>query len=220
MSVAKLMPNEGNTGDMTAQVKRDFYRPGWIEDSFNRTVRGLNIDLTKLYNDDANLLIGPLAKLSELMSDGVEVTTRFDEDATARVQDISTSGPSYQKWRVEPLGMIGRAGVDSGATFILDLLKGSKHIPDGGLLGSRGAVSGANESDETLTYVAADSRISLGPEMEGSGLERISPNPVHPLDFLGVRVELSKPFDVGLLSAHITTDHAEQDIETIKPPEA
>lgn len=220
MSVAKLMPNEGNSGDMTAQVRRDFYKPGWIDDSFTRIVRGLKVDLTELYADDANLAIGPLAKLSNLMADTNEIAKRFEEDASSRVQEISTSGPSYQKWRVEPLGMIGQPGVDSGATFILDLGKGSKQIPDGNLLGAQGQVGGFNELDDNLTYIAADSRIDTSPEFEQMKFEKISHNPLHPLDFLGVRVELSKPFDSSLLHKKEAETSVVEETDFIKPPEA
>lgn len=220
MSVAKLMPNEGNSGDMTAQVRRDFYKPGWIDDSFTRIIRGLKVDLTELYADDANLVIGPLAKLSDLLSDANQTAKRFEDDASARVQEISTSGPSYQKWRVEPLGMIGQPGVDSGATFILDLGKGSRQIPDGNLLGARGKVSGSNELDANLTYIAADSRIDVSPEFEEMKFERISHNPLHPLDFLGVRVELSKPFNASLFNKDGNNVPVAEETEYIKPPEA
>jgi hypothetical protein len=220
MSVAKLMPNEGNSGDMTAQVRRDFYRPGWIDDGFTRIIRGLNIDLTELYADDANLVIGPLAKLSDLMADTNQVARRFEEDASSRVQEISTSGPSYQKWRVEPLGMIGQPGVDSGATFILDLAKANRQIPDGNLLGARGKVSGSNELDDNLTYIAADSRIDVSPEFEEMKFERLSHNPLHPLDFLGVRVELSKPFNSSLFHKEDTSTAFDDESHDIKPPEA
>lgn len=220
MSVAKLMPNEGNAGDMTEQVKRDFYKPGWIDDSFTRIVRGLKVDLTELYADDANLAIGPLAKLSGLMSDTDEMAKRFEEDASSRVQEISTSGPSYQKWRVEPLGMIGQSGLDSGATFILDLAKGSRQIPDGNLLGAQGQVGGFNELDENLTYIAADSRIEASQEFEQAKLEKISHNPLHPLDFLGVRVELSKPFNSSLFGKKETESSVTEESDYIKPPEA
>jgi hypothetical protein len=220
MSVAKLMPNEGNSGDMTAQVRRDFYKPGWIEDGFTRVIRGLDVDLTALYADDANLAIGPLAKLSNLMSDSAQVSRRFEEDASARVQQISTSGPSYQQWRVEPLGMIGQPGVDSGATFILDLAKGTRQVPDGNLLGARGKVSGSNELDDNLTYIAADSRIDITPEFERINFERISHNPLHPLDFLGVRVELSKPFNSGLFRTEATDAQESDQPEEPEAPEA
>jgi hypothetical protein len=220
MSVAKLMPNEGNSGDMTAQVKRDFYKPGWIDDSFTRMVRGLNFDLTELYADDANLVIGPLAKLSTLAADTNEMARRFEQDASSRVQEISTSGPSYQKWRVEPLGMIGQPGVDSGATFILDLAKGNKHIPHGNLLGAQGQVGGFNELDENLTYIAADSRIDTPREFEQMKFEKIAHNPLHPLDFLGVRVELSKPFNSSLFSKKDEESSVAEETDFIKPPEA
>jgi hypothetical protein len=220
MSVAKLMPNEGNTGDMTAQVKREYYKPGWIDDSFTRIVRGQKVDLTDLYNDDANLVVGPLAKLSAMMSNGDEFAKMFDEDASIRVQEISTSGPSYQKWRVEPLGMIGQAGVDSGSTFILELAKESVRIPDGDLLSARGQVNGANDLDGNLTYIAADSRIVSNPELDGEKLERISPNPLHPLDFIGVRVELSKPFGSSLLNLKTHGAPEIEHPEVIERPEA
>jgi hypothetical protein len=220
MSVAKLMPNEGNTGDMTAQVKRDFYRPGWIEDSFARITRRVNVNLTDLYNDDANLEVGPLATLAKLFSTGDEIAKMLDQDASARVQEISTSGPSYQKWRVEPLGMIGQHGIDSGSTFILELTKGNVRIPDGDILSARGQVNGSNDLDENLTYFAADSRIVSNPELNVEELEKITPNPLHPLDFLGVRVEISKPFATELLNTN-TEGHSDIDpIEMIERPEA
>jgi hypothetical protein len=155
-----------------------------------------------------------------MMSNGDEFAKMFDEDASIRVHEISTSGPSYQKWRVEPLGMIGQAGVDSGSTFILELAKESVRIPDGDLLSARGQVNGANDLDGNLTYIAADSRIVSNPELDGEKLERISPNPLHPLDFIGVRVELSKPFGSSLLNLKTHGAPEIEHPEVIERPEA
>jgi hypothetical protein len=116
--------------------------------------------------------------------------------------------------------MIGQPGVDSGATFILDLAKGNKHIPHGNLLGAQGQVGGFNELDENLTYIAADSRIDTPREFEQMKFEKIAHNPLHPLDFLGVRVELSKPFNSSLFSKKDEESSVAEETDFIKPPEA
>ena len=151
----------------------------------------MNIDLNTLYADDANQVDGPLAKLAGIVSEEGALARKFEDDASTRIQEISTSGQAYQQWRVEPFGMLGQSGVDSGEEFIKELTKANSQIPTGNLLGSRGQVSGYNQLDEDLTYFAADSRI-----LRDSVIERIEPNPLHPLDFVGVRVELSKSFSV------------------------
>jgi hypothetical protein len=116
--------------------------------------------------------------------------------------------------------MIGQHGIDSGSTFILELTKGNVRIPDGDILSARGQVNGSNDLDENLTYFAADSRIVSNPELNVEELEKITPNPLHPLDFLGVRVEISKPFATELLNTN-TEGHSDIDpIEMIERPEA
>ena len=196
MSIAKLMPSDGNAEHMIAQVKNQFYRAGWIEDSFVRVVRRMNLDLNDIYDDDANKANGPLAKLVEVFSDVREFSRRFEQDAIERVEEISTSGQAYEQWKVETLGMLGQQGLDSGEKFIADLLQGNTQIPSGNLLNARGNVSGCNHLDDGLTYVAADSRI-----LKNATVERIQPNPIHPLDFVGIRVELSKSFSAKELGS-------------------
>lgn len=191
MSIAKLMPSEGNADQMINQVKQQFYKAGWIDDSFTRIARKMNVDLNDVFADDANQVNGPLAKLAEVLSDSTEIAKRFEEDAIARVQEIATSGQAYEQWRVETLGMLGQQGVDSGEKFIGELAQGSGQIPSGNLLNAKGNVSGINSLDDELTYVGADFRI-----LKDLDVDRIKLNPQHPLDFIGIRVELSKSFSV------------------------
>jgi hypothetical protein len=81
-------------------------------------------------------------------------------------------------------------------------------------------VGGFNELDDNLTYIAADSRIDTTPEFEQMKFEKISHNPLHPLDFLGVRVELSKPFNSSLFSKKEAETSVAEEADYIKPPEA
>jgi hypothetical protein len=183
---------------MVSEVRQQFFKAGWIDDSFTRIVRRMNLDLNDVYSDDANQVNGPLAKLAGIVSDNEFIAIRFEQDSMERVEEIATSGQAYEQWRVEALGMLGQKGVDSGEKFIGDLENGSGQIPSGNLLNSKGNVSGSNRLDEELTYVGADSRI-----LKGATVDRIKLNPMHPLDFIGTRVELSKSFSTKELAKAI-----------------
>lgn len=214
MSIARLMPSEGNAEQMISEVRQQFFKAGWIDDSFTRVVRRMNLDLNGVYSDDANQVNGPLAKLAGIVSDKNFIASRFEQDAMERVEEIATSGQAYEQWRVEALGMLGQKGVDSGEKFIGDLENGSGQIPSGDLLNSKGNVSGSNLLDEELTYVGADSRI-----LKTANVDRIQLNPVHPLDFIGTRVELSKSFSTKELAQAVELNSDTSDvIGTTKTP--
>jgi len=206
MAVAELMPQEYSEGDMVDDVKRKFYKAGWIGESFSNIVARLGFNLNDLYADDTNLAVGPLTRLSVIFSDTEKVAQIFSEDSALRVQSISTSDRAYQQWRVKPLGMRESAGNETGESFIEALLPGSTQIPSGNLLSSSGQVLGSSDIDSQITFVAIDQRM-----MRDKDVRRIDSNELHPLDFVGVRVEFSKPFSAEKIRSsdeHIDKDDA------------
>lgn len=199
MSVARLMPSEGNSVDMIAAVKRQFYKPGWIEDGFSRVVRKTGIDLNELFADNAGKIDGAVTQLSTMMVDRDEISRTLHQDAVDFVQQIATSDKAYQQWRVSPVGLLGKMAERNGDAFIFEIATSDKSIPAGDLLDSAGKVGGLSDLDQSVTYLGADSRVVKDADSLGSQFNSIEPNPHHPLDFIGVRVELSKTFSPNSL---------------------
>jgi hypothetical protein len=209
------MPSEGNSVDMIAEVRRQFYKAGWIEDSFNRVCRNLGVDLNELYSDNATQVDGALTKLSTFMLDRDQVARLIQEDANDYVQLLATSDKAYQQWRVNPVVSSGKVAERNGDAFILELADADTKIPSGDLLDSTGKVGGYNEVEPSLTYLGADSRVlSTGIEKD-TRFEGIESNPYHPLDFIGVRVELSRPFSSDSLKKEAAVEEPQsQEIRT------
>jgi hypothetical protein len=191
----RLSADTSKLDGLAAKVREQYFAAGWLVRTVNDYLRSLGADLSKVWQESPSDAKSSMTRALEKLSSGQNSSIQSESSRVARGMAISSA--NYQNWPLETDHAQGKL-VDSSADFMSELTQPSDTLPST-CLSDRAKVAGANAMDQNLSSTYIDSRLTLTLSSDSNVTRYLPFDSIEgrELDLMAVRLEVSKPLEVG-----------------------